>query len=252
MAEQLSGVTVVIIIACGVLTFILFFLFAKRQIMRFALRSRRGPHVPIGHGAKKSLKREIERRIDVIPRIVCEPQLISDNDSRYILQPGCELPPHYFRLKAVDDIKLLEREITKQDSCLLRHPSENLRAYLLTTLAAPLNGLGQKLVHQFCDLYEHARHDPSEFGDEDYQVYSKLLLKLLDAAKLLKSYPNSRKSSPSRTPLKRGQDKYHSFLEAKLRPDRKLADEEVLCVNDKDTRPTSLPVSTEESNETSV
>jgi hypothetical protein len=147
---------------------------------------------------------------------------------------------------------LLEREITKQDSCLLRHPSENLRAYLLTTLAAPLNGLGQKLVHQFCDLYEHARHDPSEFGDEDYQVYSKLLLKLLDAAKLLKSYPNSRKSSPSRTPLKRGQDKYHSFLEAKLRPDRKLADEEVLCVNDKDTRPTSLPVSTEESNETSV
>jgi hypothetical protein len=49
------------------------------------------------------------------------------------------------------------------------------------TLAAPLNGLGQKLVHQFCDLYEHARHDPSEFGDEEYQVYSKLLLKLLDA-----------------------------------------------------------------------
>ena len=74
-----------------------------------------------------------------------------------------------------------EKEITKQDSGLQRHPSENLRAYLLTTLAAPLNGLGQKLVHQFCDLYEHARHDPSEFGDEEYQVYSKLLLKLLDA-----------------------------------------------------------------------
>ena len=53
MAEELSGVTVVIIIACGVLTFILFFLFAKRQIMRFALRSRRGPHVPVGHGEKK-------------------------------------------------------------------------------------------------------------------------------------------------------------------------------------------------------
>lgn len=56
MTEQLSGVTVVIIIACGVLTVILFFLFAKRQIMRFALRSRRGPHVPIGHGARKVSK----------------------------------------------------------------------------------------------------------------------------------------------------------------------------------------------------
>lgn len=53
MPQELSGVTVVIIIAMGVLLFILLFIFAKRQIMRFALRSRRGPHVPIGHDAKK-------------------------------------------------------------------------------------------------------------------------------------------------------------------------------------------------------
>ena len=55
----------------------------------------------------QSLKRELDRRIEVIPRIVYEPQLIMDNDPRYILQPGTELPPHYFRLKAVDDVKLL-------------------------------------------------------------------------------------------------------------------------------------------------
>lgn len=53
MAEQLSGVTVAIIIAGGTLTLILLFIFVKRQIMRFALRSRRGPHVPVGHDAKK-------------------------------------------------------------------------------------------------------------------------------------------------------------------------------------------------------
>jgi hypothetical protein len=53
MSEELSGVTVVIIIGLGVLTFILLFIFAKRQIMRFALRSRRGPHVPIGHDGSK-------------------------------------------------------------------------------------------------------------------------------------------------------------------------------------------------------
>lgn len=53
MSEELSGVTVVIIIGLGVLTFLLLFIFAKRQIMRFALRSRRGPHVPIGHDAPK-------------------------------------------------------------------------------------------------------------------------------------------------------------------------------------------------------
>lgn len=220
MAEELSGVTVVIIIAGGILTFILLFIFAKRQIMRFALRSRRGPHIPVGHGAKKSLKREIHRRIDVIPKIVYEPKLINDNDSRYILPPGSHLPPFYCRLKAVDDVKLLEQEITKQDPCLHRHPTENLRAYLLTTLAAPLNGMGQRMVHQFCDLYEHARHDPSEFGDEEYQVFHRLLLKLIDAARMLRSYSNSRKSSPNKTPIKKNPDKCRQLLEAKLKEKR--------------------------------
>ncbi|KAL1131189.1 hypothetical protein AAG570_010807 [Ranatra chinensis] len=181
MAEELSGVTVVIIIAGGVLTFILLFIFAKRQIMRFALRSRRGPHAPVGHGAKKSLKKEIHKCIDLTSKIVYEPQLINNNDSRYILPPGSQLPLFYYRLKACDDVKLLESEITKQDGSFHRHPTDNLRVYLLNTLATPLNGVGQRLVHQFCDLYEHARHDPTDFGDEEYQVFTKILLKLMDA-----------------------------------------------------------------------
>lgn len=53
MTEELSGVTIVIFIAAGVLTILLLFIFAKRQIMRFALRSRRGPHIPIGHDTRK-------------------------------------------------------------------------------------------------------------------------------------------------------------------------------------------------------
>jgi len=53
----------------------------------------------------QSLKKEIERRIEVIPRIQYEPQLISD--PRYILTPGSQAPPHYYRLKAVDDVKTL-------------------------------------------------------------------------------------------------------------------------------------------------
>jgi len=55
MAQQLSGVTVVIIVAGGVLTFLLLFIFAKRQIMRFAIRSHRGPHTPLGYEANKVL-----------------------------------------------------------------------------------------------------------------------------------------------------------------------------------------------------
>ncbi len=48
--EQLSGITVVIIIAVGVQGCVMLFLFAKRQIMRFALRNRRGPHTSLGQG----------------------------------------------------------------------------------------------------------------------------------------------------------------------------------------------------------
>lgn len=109
LKEELSGVTIVIIIALGVMTFLMLFMFGKRQIMRFALRSRRGPHVPVGHEVKKSLKREIERRIDAIPKIVSEPELLSSGDDRYILTRGQQLPSYYCRVKAVDDVKVLRK-----------------------------------------------------------------------------------------------------------------------------------------------
>ncbi|XP_043792587.1 protein C1orf43 homolog isoform X2 [Apis laboriosa] len=240
MTEELSGVTIVIFIAAGVLTILLLFIFAKRQIMRFALRSRRGPHIPIGHDARKSLKKEIERRIEVIPKIQYEPQLISD--PRLILTPRGHVPPHYYRLKAVDDVKTLGNYITT--NFLWRHPSENLRAYLLATLATPLNGSGQRLIHQFCDLYEHARHDPTEFGDEEYQVYTRLFLKLMDAARLLKSYPSSRKSSPSRTPIKKNVETKRNILEPKM----KLPEDQTLT----GSRPNTLTVMMLDNNETSV
>ncbi|CAG5099899.1 Similar to Protein C1orf43 homolog (Rattus norvegicus) [Cotesia congregata] len=203
MTEELSGVTIVVFIAAGVLTFLLLFIFAKRQIMRFALRSRRGPHISIGQDAKKSLKRELERRIQVIPRIQHEPQLISD--PRYIMEPGSQVPPHYY---------------------------------------PALNGSGQRMIHQFCDLYEHARHDPTEFTDEEYQVYSRLHLKLIDAARLLKSYPSSRKSSPSRTPIKKNVETKRNILEPRMRP----PEEQVLS----GSRPNTLTVMALDNTETSV
>ncbi|XP_062564241.1 protein C1orf43 homolog isoform X2 [Armigeres subalbatus] len=217
--EELSGVMIVLIIGGGVLAVTICFIIAKRQIVRFALRQRRGPHVAVGHDAKKSIKKEIERRIDCIQKIYFEPKLLWDDKTdgkKYILQPDANLPPYYYRMKAMDDVKELEKEIAKQDGST-RHPRDSLRAFLLTTLAAPLNGSGQRLIHQFCDMYEHARHDPNEFGEEEYQSYQRLLKKLTDATKMLKSFSNSRKSSPNRTPKK--QSKMQSLLDpSRLRP----------------------------------
>ncbi|ALC41941.1 CG6665 [Drosophila busckii] len=214
--EQLSGVMIIIIIGGGVLTCVMLFIFGKRQIMRFTLRSRRGPHVPVGNDAKKGLRREIERRLDCIQKIAQEPKLLWTDPDKYIVQPETqeELPPYYYRMKAVDDVKLLESEIARADGST-RHAHESLRAFLLTTLSVTLNGTGQRIIHQFCDTYEHARHDPNYFGKDEYEAYHHLLLKLMEAAKQLKNY-NSRKPSPARTPRKQ---KMHSLLDpARLRP----------------------------------
>ncbi|XP_068620416.1 protein C1orf43 homolog [Battus philenor] len=191
---------IIFIISGGVLTFVILFIFAKRQITRFALRSRRGPHVPIGTDAKKSLKKEIERRIEAVPWIVYEPRLLSAEPSHYILEPQ---QPYHYRFRAVDDVKTLEEEIARQDPGLRRRPRESLRSFLLSSLAAPLDGRGQKLVHQFCDTYECARHHPAEFGEDEYRAYGRLLLKLLDAARLLKSVGACSRTSPRDSPQRR-------------------------------------------------
>uniref|UniRef100_A0A1A9UQV2 Uncharacterized protein n=1 Tax=Glossina austeni TaxID=7395 RepID=A0A1A9UQV2_GLOAU len=78
--EQFSGVMIVIIIGGGVLIFVMLFIFAKRQIMRFTLRSRRGPHVPVSNDAKKALRKEL----DCIQKKVQQPQLLWTDD-KYIL-----------------------------------------------------------------------------------------------------------------------------------------------------------------------
>ena len=52
------------------------FIFGKRQIMRFALKSRRGPHFPIGFESPKHLKQEIERRIEAVACTKYEPKLL--------------------------------------------------------------------------------------------------------------------------------------------------------------------------------
>jgi len=180
MKEELSGVTIVIFIACGTMTFILLFIFAKRQIVRFALKSRRGPHMPVGHDAPKALRREIERRLDRVPQVKYEPKLLRQEDEAKYTDPNSNtaLPPYYYRAKAVDDLYKFEHELSEVHQGIQRHPGENVRVYLMGLLSGPLQGVSPRQVHEICDMYEHARQDPKEFGLEQYKVYKDLLAKL--------------------------------------------------------------------------
>ena len=74
--QQLSGTIVVIIIAMAVQVCIMLVIVVKRQIMRFALRNRRGPHTHIGQGAPKVFRRETDRQLEYVAYIRHEPESI--------------------------------------------------------------------------------------------------------------------------------------------------------------------------------
>lgn len=64
----------------------LVFLVIKRQITRFTLKNRRGPHYPIGMNAPKFLKKEIERRLLLTREIKTEPLLINGENQFHEFQ----------------------------------------------------------------------------------------------------------------------------------------------------------------------
>ena len=65
---------------------LLVFLVIKRQIIRFTLKNRRGPHYPIGLNAPKFLKKEIERRLLLTTEIKTEPLLINGENQFHEFQ----------------------------------------------------------------------------------------------------------------------------------------------------------------------
>ena len=67
--------------------------------------SRRGPHVPIGHSCPKWMRKEIERRLDLINRIKLEPKLIPEDE--LMLSSEGTSPETLGRMLAIDEIKNL-------------------------------------------------------------------------------------------------------------------------------------------------
>nr|KAF6315824.1 hypothetical protein mPipKuh1_001755 [Pipistrellus kuhlii] len=150
-SNWLSGVNVVLVMAYGSLVFVLLFIFVKRQIMRFAMKSRRGPHVPVGHNAPKDLKEEIDIRLSRVQDIKYEPQLLADDDAR-LLQldtPGNQSCYNYlYRMKALDAIRASEIPFHAEG----RHPrslmGKNFRSYLLDlrNTSTPFKGVRKPLM----------------------------------------------------------------------------------------------------------
>lgn len=122
-SNWLSGVNVVLVTAYGSLVFVLLFIFVKKQIMRFALKSSRGPHAPVGHNAPKDLKEEIDIQLSRVQDIKYEAQLLADDDTRLLqlkTQGDQSCYNYLYRMKALDAIRASgELAVGQDEPCLV-------------------------------------------------------------------------------------------------------------------------------------
>ncbi|XP_018426096.1 PREDICTED: uncharacterized protein C1orf43 homolog isoform X3 [Nanorana parkeri] len=165
-SNWLSGVNVVLVMAYGSLVFVLLFIFVKRQIMRFAMKSRRGPHVPVGHNAPKELKEEIDNRLSKVQDIKFEPQLLEEGDDR-LLQldtPGAETSIPF-------------QENTKYPKSLV---GKNFRSFLLElrNASSPYKAVPKPLLDTLLDGYDSARYGTGVYGKAEHEKFMEALSEL--------------------------------------------------------------------------
>ena len=165
--------------------------------MRFALKSRRSPLVPIAPDAPKALRKEIERRLDVVKDIRHEPRLIDESTLSEgmffmlnihfidVIIPAEPLD-HFYRMEAVDSLKRIEEEIVLAtgDASKKKPSGQDLRFYLerLSRNLGPLSSCDPDLINHFVNSYNHARHEPEPvFSQKDYRNHVQLLNQLLQS-----------------------------------------------------------------------
>uniref|UniRef100_A0A670ZMJ6 Chromosome 1 open reading frame 43 n=1 Tax=Pseudonaja textilis TaxID=8673 RepID=A0A670ZMJ6_PSETE len=162
-SNWLSGVNVVLVMAYGSLVFVLLFIFVKRQIMRFAMKSRRGPHVPVGQHAPKGLKEEIDIRLSRVQDIRYEPRLLLYSDTRMLQleSPRNPFPYNYvYRMKALDAVRDTEIPYSMEGRYPKLLMEKNFQTYLLDLCnsSSSLKGLRKTLIDTLLDGYENARY----------------------------------------------------------------------------------------------
>ncbi|EDL20536.1 mCG112942 [Mus musculus] len=186
-SNWLSGVNVVLVIAYGSLVFVLLFIFVKRQIMRFAMKSRRGPHVPVGHNAPKDLK-EIDIRLSRVQDIKYEPQLLADDDTRLLqleTQGNQSCYNYLYRMKALDAICASEIPFHAEGWHPCSFMGKNFHSDLLDlrNTSTLFKGVGKALIDTLLDGYETARYGTGVFGQSEYLRYQEALSELATVVK---------------------------------------------------------------------
>ncbi|XP_035528644.1 protein C1orf43 homolog [Morone saxatilis] len=188
----LSSINVVLVMAYGSLVFVLLFIFVKRQIMRFAMKSRRGPHVPLGHNAPKELRQEIEAKLCMVQKIHFEPRLLSPDDDR-LKQSGSY--DYLYRMRALDAIRDTDLPFRELGGTSTAVTGKRLRTWLLQLRNSHcmFRDSLSSLIDTVLDGYNKARHGAEAFGEAEFLKYQEALTELASVVKA----QSSSGSSPS-------------------------------------------------------
>ncbi|XP_071385342.1 protein C1orf43 homolog isoform X2 [Centroberyx affinis] len=188
--SPLSRVNVVLVMAYGSLVFVLLFIFVKRQIMRFAMKSRRGPHVPLGHNAPKELRQQIDSKLHKVQKIQFEPRLLSPDDDRlkHREQPGCY--DYLYRMRALDAIRDTDLPFRELGGTPTAVTGKRFRTWLLELRNSHslFRNSQSSLIDTVLDGYNRARHGAGVFGEAEFLKYQEALTKL---ASVVKSHTSS-------------------------------------------------------------
>ncbi|XP_029958487.1 protein C1orf43 homolog [Salarias fasciatus] len=189
----LSRINVVLVMAYGSLVFVLLFIFVKRQIMRLAMKSRRGPHVPIGHNAPKELRQEIEAKLSEVQKIHFEPRLLSPDDNRLKHSEQTASYDYLYRMKALDAVRDVDFPFRELGGSSTAVTGKRFRTWLLQLRNSPgaFRDNESSLIDTVLDGYNSARHGSEAFGEAEFMKYKEALTEL---ASLVKSH---RSANPS-------------------------------------------------------
>ncbi|CAN9513588.1 unnamed protein product [Ophioblennius macclurei] len=180
----LSRINVVLVMAYGSLVFVLLFIFVKRQIMRLAMKSRRGPHVPLGHNAPKELRQEIEAKLSQVQKIHFEPRLLSPDDDRLNHTASYD---YLYRMKALDAIRDTDFPFRELGGSSTAVTGKRFRTWLLQLRNSQclVRDDQSSLIDTVLDGYNRARHGSEPFGEAEFSKYKEALTEL---ASLVKSH----------------------------------------------------------------
>ncbi|KAG9469288.1 hypothetical protein GDO78_020898 [Eleutherodactylus coqui] len=148
--------------------------------MRFAMKSRRGPHVPVGHNAPKDLREEIDNRLSKVQDIRFEPRLLAEGDERMLQlnTPGCY--NYLYRMKTLDAVKDSDIPFQENNKFPKSSVGKNFQAYMLEmkNASSPYKGVRKTLLDTLTEGYDAARCGTGIYGKTDHEKFVEALAEL--------------------------------------------------------------------------